>query len=287
MESLIYRAIVIGGLLFSAYLAAAPDCEKLKEAWQDPYKKDFGIRSSIGPDFDCPKPRSGKNKHSYKNNHSYKKLLSYQLAEAIYHLEKPEFKKHDIEPIPDFYKRTSKWIRKMTYEEPTEDSECEKNSVAMAVHQSGEVIICPGFIGMEPEFRASVFVHETLHLKRRDVGHHVKCKGGSYSGDEDGCDPRFSDLDFALLGMAGDDAASLNYMVWVTLDAETAVPNTDLYDPKHFGGYSASVEYLAWVLHGSDYHELRKDVLQSEINYLVPDRFNKIASEQTKRWRNE
>lgn len=52
-------------------------------------------------------------------------------------------------------------------------------------------------------------------------------------------------------------------------------------------GFNYDLAYLTWILYGASHHELSKWVLQSEINALVPDRFNEVFEEDIKKWRIE
>jgi len=60
-----------------------------------------------------------------------------------------------------------------------------------------------------------------------------------------------------------------------------------LSDDSTGSGFNYDLVYLTWVLNGSSSHDLSKWVLQSEINALVPDRFNEVSEQDIKKWRQE
>jgi hypothetical protein len=51
------------------------------------------------------------------------------------------------------------------------------------------------------------------------------------------------------------------------------------------GGFNADVIYLSWSLRTSN--TLSRDVIQSSINVLLPERFNRVADQDLVRWRGD
>jgi hypothetical protein len=109
------------------------------------------------------------------------------------------------------------------------------------------ITICPGFQNTTREDRAATIVHEARHLDYDDPKH-VDCVGGRHVGKSGACDQ--------------------------TLDISRG------------SGYSHDMWFFSWSLYRKD-NDLSNDVIRSHIRNAVPDRFNKISSEETTEWRNK
>jgi hypothetical protein len=121
-----------------------------------------------------------------------------------------------------------------------------------AAIKDGRLEIYLGFFDKTTrERRSAIIVHETSHFLPSDPGHEDCVRNKVPATEPSQCDARFFSA-----------------------------------HPKG-SGYNFEVNYLAWVRNGASYHELRKWVIQAEINALVPDRFNEITPEEIKEWRRE
>ena len=118
----------------------------------------------------------------------------------------------------------------------------------MAMGAGGEVTLCPAFFRGQREDRASTLVHEGRHMDSNDPSHET-CTRGPYKGEVLGCDAEFFD---------GDWKGS---------------------------GFNAEVFYYSWVIQGARKNELRRSVIQSYLNYLIPNRFNKVDPSVLNKWR--
>jgi hypothetical protein len=124
-----------------------------------------------------------------------------------------------------------------------------KNCEYLAYASGRTLTLCPKFFKQTLENRVSTLVHEGRHMESSDPSH-VDCVGGKYDKKKAACDQYF-------------------------------------YDGSWKGsGFNADVFYSAWALrNGNDLHGLKRAVIQAELNALVPDRFNHISAEMTKKWR--
>ncbi len=120
--------------------------------------------------------------------------------------------------------------------------------LALGYRSLGKITLCNPFFKDSREDRASTLVHETRHLQSDDPAH-VTCAGGKYNGHTGACDDTF-------------------------------------YDGTWQGsGFNADIFFYSWNLNGADKNELSRAVMQNEVNTMIPDRFNHITGEQTKKWR--
>ena len=120
--------------------------------------------------------------------------------------------------------------------------------LAYAFEPEKKITICPAYFEDTREGRASTLIHETRHLDPDDPSH-VACTGGQYKGNADACDDTF--YDGAWLG----------------------------------SGFNADIYFLVWMNLDTSKSELSHEVMQSEINALVPDRFNHVTAQQIRKWR--
>ncbi len=124
-----------------------------------------------------------------------------------------------------------------------------KECTALAMGGNGVITFCPAFAKDSREDRASTIIHETRHS---DLGapRHVTCVGGHYSGKNGACDETFHNG--ALEG----------------------------------SGFNADIYFYGWALARKD-NTLSKSVMRGHIRGILPDRFNKIKTQEIKKWRNQ
>ncbi len=109
------------------------------------------------------------------------------------------------------------------------------------------IYLCRQFFIDNRISRASTLVHEMRHTQK-DAPVHVSCDGGKYP--------------------------------------EKLACDQDFFDAHWEGsGYNADIFYLAWTLKRGMNNELSKSIIQSEINWIIPDRFNNITDKMIKKWR--
>ena len=120
--------------------------------------------------------------------------------------------------------------------------------LALGYRGEGRITLCNPFFKDSREDRASTLVHETRHLQSDDPAH-AQCAGGKYNGNAGACDAKFFDG-----GWQG-------------------------------SGFNADIYFYSWNMKDSDKNELSRSVMQSVVNTMVPDRFNQITGEETKKWR--
>jgi hypothetical protein len=125
------------------------------------------------------------------------------------------------------------------------DQNCTGTTLAHTT--GGTVSLCPRFFTDSREDRDSTVVHEARHTEQSDPGH-ATCARGSHKGSRGACDDRFHNG------------------AW------------------QGSGYNADIYYLSWTLNFGINDGLSKDVLQSSINSLLPDRFNQVTAQETYRW---
>ncbi|MBI3555410.1 MAG: hypothetical protein HY074_04000 [Deltaproteobacteria bacterium] len=126
------------------------------------------------------------------------------------------------------------------------DPDCKY--LALGHRGQGKITLCNPFFKDSREDRASTLVHETRHLQSGDPAH-AQCVGGKYNGKAGACDDTF-------------------------------------YDGSWNGsGFNADIFFYSWNMNGAEKNELSRAVMQSEMNTMIPDRFNHITGEQTKKWR--
>lgn len=125
----------------------------------------------------------------------------------------------------------------------------DKKCKYLAYTSENTITLCDPFFTDTREDRASTLVHESRHTEADDP-RHVDCVGGKYHGSTRACDEEFFD---------GEWKGS---------------------------GFNADIYYLSWNLKfATKNNELSKSVIQSDINAMVPDRFNNIDPELIKKWR--
>lgn len=126
------------------------------------------------------------------------------------------------------------------------DNKCQPTTIAYTIGQ--DVSFCPRYFTDNREDRDSTLVHEARHTESDDPGHET-CARGARAGAKGACD-----LKFFNGGWQG-------------------------------SGYNADIHYLRWTITSATNDALSKEVMQSTINYLIPDRFNQITAEETRIWR--
>lgn len=126
------------------------------------------------------------------------------------------------------------------------NSKCKVLATTNSV--SGTITLCPHFFDDSREDRVSTLVHEMRHAEPNDPAH-VTCVGGRNNGEAGQCDAKF-------FNGAWDGS-----------------------------GYNADIYFYGWTLSNSLKNELRKDVIQSYVNAMIPDRFNVISPQEIKSWR--
>jgi hypothetical protein len=126
--------------------------------------------------------------------------------------------------------------------------ECER-AMASVNFDSGVVTLCRSFFGagVSDAERASTLVHEARHLQP-GVEIHEICESGVYRRTRS-CDSEF------------------HGGLW------------------RGSGYNADIVYLNWLQTNRRRNQLSVDVIQSEINAVLPERFNKIGVMETIQWR--
>jgi hypothetical protein len=123
------------------------------------------------------------------------------------------------------------------------------DALATADRDTGTIRLCGSFFEDMRENRASTLVHEARHLEPDDPKH-VMCEDGRFAGMRGACDIEF-------------------------------------HDGKARGsGYNLDVFFMSRALaKSSRNHSLSRSALRSQLNALIPERFNRITREQVIRWR--
>lgn len=123
---------------------------------------------------------------------------------------------------------------------------CDSGVIART--RGSTVTICQDFARDSREDRASTLIHEARHTEYDDPAH-VDCAGGKYSDLSSACDEVFHDG------------------TW------------------QGSGYNADIYFYTLNLRKGARNELSRAVMQSEVNAMIPDRFNQISSKSVKLWR--
>jgi hypothetical protein len=141
----------------------SPECQKLKDAWDDKYFD--GIRADWDKkEFSCTGPVA-------------------RLAETLTDLDTLAFAPTPSGYAPDFYAMVTRNLKTTHY-----DDGC--TMLALGTRADGLITICPPFFEDSREDRASTLVHESRHLESSDPGH-VDCVGGRFGGAKQACDDTF------------------------------------------------------------------------------------------------
>ncbi len=125
----------------------------------------------------------------------------------------------------------------------------DPNCQALAREGGGTITICPAFFNDTREDRAATLIHESRHIDASDPGH-VNCVGGRHDQKRKACDE--------------------------TLMSESLKGS----------GYNADLWFYGLAMQEpNSNHELKRAVMQSYVNRMVPDRFNNAKAELIRKWR--